>query len=248
MRRIRLAIADDQRLFVDGLQQILSSFEEVEGGELIITAENGKELIDKISESQSLPHVILMDLKMPVMDGLEATREIKKKYPEIKILLLTMYDDVSLITMMMDEGANGYLLKNEDATVLREAINAVVVKDFYFNDYVSKALLLSRKSKKTEPAKYSSYKGNISPRELDVLKLICEEYTTLEIAEKLFITDRTVEGHRRKLLDKTDSKNVAGLVIFACKNGLVDFQNDSRSNPRETNTAWPTGASGSKSG
>lgn len=221
MSSIKLAIADDQVLFLKGLKLLLRSFEEID---LIIEATNGQELIEAISSQQ--PDVILMDLRMPVMDGLEATEKIKATYPNIKIILLTMYDEERLINHMMKIGANGYLLKNEEPGILRAAIKAVVEKEFYFNDYVSKALLrgMQKNHKEIRPWKPND-NLQLTKRELEILDLICKEYTSPEIAKELFISTRTVENHRKSLLGKTGVKNTAGLIIFAIRNQLIEIDN-----------------------
>lgn len=220
MNPIRLAIADDQLLFIKGLKLLISSFEDIQ---LIIEAHNGQELLDAIAKQQ--PEVVLMDLRMPVMDGLEATKRIKAQYPKIKILLLSMYDNERLINHMMKVGANGYLLKNEDPEVLKEAIYAVMEKEFYFTEYVSKALLQGTQKKNKEIRPWKTDRGlNITKRELEILQLICQEYTSHEIAEKLAISKRTVENHRQNIIEKTGVKNTAGLIIFALRNRLVTIE------------------------
>lgn len=222
MNKIKLAIVDDQKLFLKGLKFIIQTFENVE---IILEAFNGQELLSQLESNQ--PDVILMDIKMPVMDGIEATKIIKKRFPEIKIILLTMYNDERLISHVMELGANGYLLKDEDSEVVHQAINAVVEKGFYFNDYVSSALLKQVKGKsKADPTEIftKANNANLSRRELEVLQLICKEYSTKEIGTQLYISARTVEGHRKNLLEKTGVRNVAGLVIYAVKNGLVEME------------------------
>jgi Response regulator containing a CheY-like receiver domain and an HTH DNA-binding domain len=172
----------------------------------------------------NLPDVILLDLQMPEMNGLETTNYVKANFPDIKIILLTLHNNESYISLLMENGANSYLVKNENPEVLEKAIIAVVEKDYFFSDYVSKALL--NKNKKREPLNQGfqiQHKVKFSSRELEILKLICQQYTSPEIAKKLFITVRTVEGHRRNLLEKASVRNTAGLVIFAIKNDLFDF-------------------------
>lgn len=219
MTVVKLAIADDQVLFLKGLRLLIRSFDDVE---LIIEATNGQELIEAIATNQ--PDVILMDLRMPVMDGLEATEKIKALYPDIKIILLTMYDEERLINHMMKVGANGYLLKNEEPHILKEAIQAVVEKEFYFNDYVSKALLrgIQKKHNEIRPWKTGD-SDQLTKREIEVLNLICQERTSAEIADELFISTRTVENHRKSLLTKTGVRNTAGLIIYAIRNQLIDI-------------------------
>lgn len=219
MTAIKLAIADDQVLFLKGLRLLIRSFEDIE---LIIEANNGQELIDAIATNQ--PDVILMDLRMPVMDGLEATEKIKALYPDIKIILLTMYDEERLINHMMKAGANGYLLKNEEPNILKEAIHTVVEKEFYFNDYVSKALLRGIQKNHKEVRPWETIDNlQLTKREMEVLGLICQERTSAEIADELFISIRTVENHRKSLLTKTDVRNTAGLIIYAIRNQLIDI-------------------------
>jgi len=220
MPKIKLAIVDDQVLFLKGLKLLISSFEEVE---LIIQANNGQELLDAIEKEQ--PDVILMDLKMPVMDGLEATERIKANYPEIKVILLTTYDEEKLIHHIMKKGANGYLLKNEEPEILKEAILTVVKKEFYFNEYVSKALLGGMQKRPNEVRPWKSTNNiSLTKREMEVLQLICKEQTSAEIADLLYLSPRTVENHRKNLLEKTGAKNTAGLVIFAIQNQLIELE------------------------
>jgi len=215
---IQLAIADDQRLFLKGMRFIIDTFENID---LVIEAYNGQDLIDKLK--LNTPDVVLLDLKMPVMDGIETTKYLKIHYPDLKIILLSMHNDERLITYMMEIGANGYLLKDEEPEQVKEAIESVMEKDFFFNEYVSKALLKGVKGKnEPTPATISMRAAdNLTKRELEVLQLICQECTTAEIASQLFISVRTVEGHRKNLLEKTGVRNMAGLVIYALKNKLV---------------------------
>lgn len=220
MKPISLAIADDQILFRKGLKLLIHSFE---GIELVIEASNGLELIAAVERNQ--PDVILMDLRMPEMDGLETTGKIKQRFPSIKIILLTMYDEEHLINHMMKLGANGYLLKNEEPEEVEIAIRSVMEKDFYFNDYVSKALLSGLQRPKNEVKNWASgAEASISKREREVLELICREFTSSEIAKELYISIRTVENHRKSLLTKTGSRNTAGLILFAVRNQLIDIR------------------------
>ena len=215
---IKLAICDDQTLFLRGLRYIVNDFDNIE---IILEATSGEELLEKIKKFPA--DVILLDMKMPGMDGIEVTKRLKANLPGIKIILLTMYDDERLITHVMENGANGYLLKNEEPDILKKAIESVMEKDFYFNDYMAKALLKGLKNKGQN--EYLSISSNmpsqITPREREVLQLICQEMTTNEIAKQLFISVRTVEGHRKNLVEKTGVRNTAGLVIYAIKNKLI---------------------------
>lgn len=219
MSTIKLAITDDQVLFVKGLRLLMNSFDNIE---IIIEAHNGQELLDALQNQQ--PDVILMDLKMPVMDGLEATEKVKASYPDIKIILLTTYNEERLINHMMKVGANGYLLKNEEPEILKAAIESVYEKEFYFSDYVSKALLKGMQQKQTEVRPWKGTdQTELTKREVEVLQLICQEYTSSEIADQLYISPRTVENHRKSLLSKTGVRNTAGLIIFAIRNQIVEL-------------------------
>ena len=210
-------IADDHRLFRTGMVAVLK---EIKGITVINEAGNGKELLTKLIHEQ--PDVILMDIKMPEMDGIEATEIVINRYPDVKVIMLTMHDDEQFITHMVDLGAHGYLLKNADVTELELAIHKVMKQGYYFNDKVSEVLLTSLIGKKAKMDKKKKNGLNLSKREHEVLQLICEGFTNSEIAEKLFLSTRTVEGYRYKLCDKVGVKNTAGLVRYAIKNGLVD--------------------------
>jgi DNA-binding NarL/FixJ family response regulator len=215
MSKIKIAIADDYKIYRDGLKVNLSLDDNME---VVQEADNGEDLLNGLAASK--PDVIIMDLKMPIMDGMEATKEVRKKFNAIKVLVVTMYEDDKFIIHMMENGANGYLLKNADSEEIRKSIYSVHETGYYFNDLVNKALL-----------KKLILKGNIKPsfnqniefseRELEVLKLICEEKTAAEIGKELFISSRTVEGHRTKLIEKVGVRNTAGLVMFAIKNEIV---------------------------
>lgn len=215
---INLAIVDDQNIFLKGLRLIIDTFDSIQ---LQFEAKNGVELLDKLEAYQ--PHVILLDLQMPVMDGVTALKLIKEKYPTIKVILLTMFDDERLIQQVIELGANGYLLKNEETENIEKAIHAVVEKDFYLNDYVSKALYRGAQKKNRRQIKLTQngIQVKLTKRELEVLHLICQEYNNAEIAQQLFLSQRTIEAHRRNMLEKTNVKNTAGLVIFAIRNELV---------------------------
>ncbi|MEM0994544.1 MAG: response regulator transcription factor [Bacteroidota bacterium] len=214
---IKIAIADDQRLFLEGMRHIIDAFE---GMELIIEAENGRILLEAFKTQ--VPDVLLLDVKMPEMDGEAVVKQLKIDYSEVKILMLSMYDEERLMTHLMRLGANGYLLKNDSPDIVKVAIQAVHQTGFYFNDRLSKAMLQQLQYKQMASSKSSiAHETQISPREQEVLVLICQELTTAEIAKRLFISIRTVEGHRKNLMEKIGAKNMAGLVKYAVRMGLV---------------------------
>lgn len=215
MKKIRIAIADDYKIYRDGLKVGLAADKNLE---VVLEADNGEDLLKGLSAAA--PDVIIMDLKMPIMDGMEATKEVKKRFSSIKVLVVTMYEDDKFIIHLMENGANGYLLKNAESDEIRKSIYAVYENGYYFNDLVNKALL-----------KKLVMKGNFKPsfnqdidfteRELEVLKLICEEKTAAEIGREIFLSPRSVEGIRQRLIEKVGVRNTAGLVMFAIKNGIV---------------------------
>ena len=210
---IRVALVDDQRLFRGGLSMILSEPADIH---VVFEAGHGKQLLERIAFEPV--DVVILDVEMPVLDGIETLTVLQEKYPATTVLMLTMHDSPRLINQLMENGANGFLLKDENPEVVIEAVRHVADGGIYFRDYVSRALLQGRRSKQRAA---SSFAPRLSERELEVLQLICQECTSKEIAEKLFISSRTVEGHRRSLQEKTGSKNLVGLVLYAVREGLV---------------------------
>ncbi len=213
-KSISVVITDDHRLFRKGIRSLLEEFHFIDH---IYEAGNGLELLELLKLLKSPPGIVLLDIQMPVMDGIEAHRQIRKLYPQQKVIILTMEDDEHFIMYMISEGVNGFLLKNAEPEELEEAITKVYINDFYFPAELSKLVIKSASQKKFEAKNLPDF----TEREMEVLDLICREFTAPEIAEKLEISARTVEGHRRKLLEKSGAKNIAGLVVFALKNKLV---------------------------
>lgn len=220
MQKIKVAIADDHVLFRQGVRMLLENIEEVD---LIFEADNGQELIDQFEEE--IPDVVLMDLRMPVMNGVETTRLVKENYPKTKVIVLTMHNEHQFILSLFQKGVNGYLLKNATKEELKDAILSVYENDYHFNDYISKAMMIGLFGSDDDKWKGEDL-TSLKDRELDVLKMICAEKTSEEIAKTLFLSIRTIEGYRNKLLEKTGAKNTAGLVLYAVRNKLlsVDLQ------------------------
>ena len=218
--KVTIAIADDHTIFRQGLAFIISK---IKNFEVIIEAQDGMDLLQKLEDSPEKPDVILMDLKMPKLDGMETTAKVKDYYPEIKVIILTMMQQEDFILHMFDLGVNGYLVKNTSATELKEAIISVVDKDHYFNDHVSEIMLKGLKRKRVQKPSLSN-KVQLTPREQEVLELICQEYTTTEIADKIFVSHRTVETYRKNLLEKIEAKNTAGLIVRSIKTGIISLE------------------------
>lgn len=216
MKPIKYAIADDHKIFRKGLRLILDDDNELE---CVGEAENGRQLLALLDMAPV--DVILLDLKMPEMDGIEVTKNVRFKHPTIKIVILTMHDDEHYILHLMEAGANGYLIKNADPEEVKTAIHAVQANGYYFNDHVSNIMLKTIMNKNAIAPSFNST-IKLTDKEKEVLKLICQEHTTAEIGEKIFLSPRTVEGIRAMLLEKIGVRNTAGLVIYALKNGIYE--------------------------
>ena len=215
-RAIKIALVDDEVLFRKGIAFLLQREDNIE---IIFEASNGEELLLNLDNHEVLPDIIVMDLKMPVLNGVEATKIIRKSFPEIKIIALTSYDTKSFIANMIQVGAVAYLIKNTTPKDLIHTINEVANKGFYYNDNVLKTIQETIVSSKNSKGHLET--SFLSPREIEILQLICQQKTTLEIADHLFLSPRTVEGHRNNLLLKTESRNIAGLVVYAIQNEIA---------------------------
>ena len=211
-----MAIADDHKIFRKGVILSLRPYNNIK---FVQEAENGDELLAGIAESA--PDVVLMDLRMPGKDGIETTKIISKQYPHIYVLVLSMHEDERFVSHMMENGANGYLLKNAEPQEIKRAIMDVYEKGYYLNNFVNRILIKKAHSKqKTLPSLNNDI--TISDKEKEVLQYICMEFTAQEIAQKMEISPRTVEAIKDRLMERFGSKNTAGLVFFAVKNNLVD--------------------------
>ena len=219
-KKIKIVIADDEQLFVKGISFLL---QKEDNFVILFEAENGQILIDSIESSSVRPNVILMDLKMPILNGVETTKIIHKRFPDIKIIALTSYGGKSFITNMIDVGASSYLLKNTSPKEMIKTINEVHTKGFYYDNTVIKIIHENLLSSSGKRIKSDLDKNLLSKREKEILELICDQFTTSEIAKKLFISPRTVDGHRNNLLLKTGSKNLAGLVIYGIQKKLIEL-------------------------
>ncbi|GLR15590.1 response regulator [Portibacter lacus] len=212
---IKIGIVDDHKIFRDGVTSII---EDVENMEVIWSTSNTKETIASLA--QSLPDVILMDISLGSESGITLTKEILITYPEVRILALSMHFEDNYIVKILEAGAKGYILKDSGSEEMLRAINTVNNGNTYYSNHVS-SVLIKHITQGTKPTG-RSLEVPLTKRELEVLKLIAEEYSNPEIAEKLYISIRTVDTHRRNLLDKLDVKNTAGLVKYAMKIGITE--------------------------
>ena len=217
MPDVLVAIADDHKIFSQSLAMLIDA---VSDFKLLFIASNGLDFLEQINSGKSLPHVALLDIDMPGMNGIELNKILHKKHPEIKVIMLSVHLEEQLITQVIEDGAASYLSKNCDKNDLIKAIRMVCEEGLYINQLTLKALTLSAKTKSKTVKEQKQLPSGLSQREIEVLQLICKEYSNTEIAQMLYISPRTVEGHRNNLLIKTGCRNSAGLVLFALKNNL----------------------------
>ena len=216
---IRIAVVDDQHLFRQGLCVLIKSIGRFE---LVAEAENGRILLEQLKQLPTLPDIVLIDMNMPELNGVELNDILQRDYPVVKVIVLTVHNQERYIRKMTEAGASGYLIKDCTADELVLAIETVHRTGFYFNVHALKALQQSLRQKSTAIRNINNIPIELTERELEVLQLICHEFTNPEIAVKLFLSIRTIEGHRNSLLAKTGCRNTAGLVIFAIRYGLFE--------------------------
>ncbi len=216
---IKVIIADDHVLYRAGVKTALSSKKDIK---IIAEADNGMHLINLLKTVQA--DVILLDIQMPIMDGIAALPEVKKLCPQTKIIMLTMVDDNSMITKLMELGANSYLTKNSDSEIIYEAIKTCYEQEYYFNSLTNKALLSNLKQRNVAaPHQMSATMDvHLNDKETTILRLMCEEKSTKEIADMVDLSPRTVEAIRDKLKVKTGSKSTAGLIMYAVKHKIIE--------------------------
>ncbi len=216
MNTITVGIADDHKIFRKGVILSLRQYTNIS---FVFEAENGEELLKELETTQ--PDVVLMDLRMPGKDGIETTKEVSKKYPDVKVLILTMFEDERFVSHLMENGANGYMLKNADPSEIKKAIMEVMARGYYLNNFVNRVLLKKSANRaKTIPSLNNEIM--MSDKEKEVVRLLCMEFTASEIAIKMEISPRTVESIKDRLMERFGLKNTAGLVFFAVKNNMID--------------------------
>lgn len=211
-----IVLVDDHSLLRSGLATLVES----QGNTVLFEADDGKDFITKL-DTNYLPHIVLMDINMPEMDGFETTQWLKQNHPDVRVLALSMYDNETSIIRMLKCGARGYILKDSEPAELKEAITALMERGFYYSDLVSGKLMhaINKMDDETDGLK------NLAPlndRETDFLKYACTEMTYKEIADKMFVSPRTIDGYRDALFERLKLKTRVGLVMYAIKNGIVN--------------------------
>jgi two-component system invasion response regulator UvrY len=218
MQIIKVAVVDDHKLFRDGIVELIKGFS---GYEVLIEADNGKDFINQIS-AQNMPELVLLDLNMKVMDGFETAQWLRKHYPSIKILVLSMYENENAIISMLRLGARGYVLKDIRKQELQQAISSLVTKGYYYTELVTGKLIHAINAF-DDPKEGASYKdlASLNAKETEFLKLACTELTYKDIADKMCLSVHTIDGYRDALFEKLKIKSRVGLVLFAIKNKIV---------------------------
>lgn len=212
MNILQAFIVDDHAIFRQGLTLMLNKINNIK---VIGEAENGKEFIENLEKYN--PDLVFLDIKMPEMDGIEAAKKAFELKPALKIIVMTMFEEPAYFHKMVDLGVQGFLLKNAEMMEIRKAISRIAENDTYFSEF------LLKKFKEDGATETEKVNIKFSKREKEVLDELCQGLSNQEIAEKLFISPRTVDGHRANLLSKTNSKNTVSLVLYAVKNNLVEL-------------------------
>ena len=211
----KVALTDDHKLLRNGLSGLINSFDDYE---VIIEADNGKDLQSKMT-NDNLPDLVLIDINMPLMDGFATAQWIKQTYPLVKVMALSMYDNENSIIRMFKAGAKGYILKDSEPHELKAALDSIMTKGYYYSELVSGKLIhsINKLDEDTDVRNLIQ----LNDREIEFLKLACTEMTYKEIAEKMFLSPRTIDGYRDVLFEKLGLKTRVGLVMYAIKNGIV---------------------------
>jgi DNA-binding NarL/FixJ family response regulator len=215
--KIKVLITDDHALFRQGVRAALNFRSDID---FLGEAENGMQLLTMLKYLE--PDVILLDIQMPIMDGIATLPEIRKIKPDVKVIMLTMHNEITLISKLMGLGANSYLTKDSDSDTIYQAIKTCFENEFYFNEFTNRAMLNGLRTQQTAPTVGGPEDADLSDKEIHVLKLMCDEKSTKEIAEIVEISPRTVEAIRDRLKMKTGAKTTAGLILYAVKHGLIE--------------------------
>jgi len=216
LTKTKVAVVDDHVLLRTGLANFIRGFDQYD---IIFEADNGKDFINRLA-GHDMPDVVLLDINMPEMDGFETSLWLKRNHPAVKVLALSMYDNENAIIRMLKNGAKGYVLKDIDPAEFKAALDALVRKGFYYSDLVTGKLVhaVNSNEESDQPVRKLI---NLSDREIDFLKFACSEMTYKEIADKMYLSPRTIDGYRDALFEKLNCKTRVGLVMYAIKNGVV---------------------------
>jgi DNA-binding NarL/FixJ family response regulator len=216
--KTKIALADDHVLLRNGLANLIRDFDY----EVLFEADNGEDFLKKV-KSHGVPDIVLMDINMPVMDGYDTTSWLRKNLPHVKVLALSMYDDENAVLRMLRSGAKGYILKDVDPSELKSALSAILTKGFYHSELVTGKLIHTINNLDNPEGSSVKEIFGLNNREIEFIKLTCTELTYKEIAEKMYLSPRTIDGYRDALFDKLGLKSRVGLVLFAIKNGIVNI-------------------------
>jgi DNA-binding NarL/FixJ family response regulator len=211
---IKLAVVDDHTLFRKGIIAILQDYHAFK---VVLEASNGEDLIGQLQKKKV--DVVLMDIQMPIMDGIEATEQLQYKYEGMKIIILTQFNEEGFIHHLISKGAHGFLLKNQEIEDIVDAIYGVIENGFYFNDRVPRGMVKVLMNNKNIDPDFEEV--SLTDKEIEIVRLISEELTNREMAERLQVSIRTIEGHKERILDKTKTKNSVGIVMYAMRHKLV---------------------------
>jgi len=213
---IKVAVVDDHHIFRSGVVALLSDYKDME---VVLQASNGMDLLNQLRSKRHTPHVVLLDIEMPEMNGIETTLLLKKEFPKTKIIILTMHNEEEFIFDLMSKGANGFLPKDKSVDAVIDAIYAVMQKGYYYNDQITQAIIKGNSGSLKAPQLLS--KAALTDREIEIVKLICEQKTNKEIGEILFISARTVDHHKNNIFTKIGTKTTIGIVMFAMQTRLI---------------------------
>jgi DNA-binding NarL/FixJ family response regulator len=212
MGQIKIAIIDDHDLFREGIRLVVG---QIENFEVIFDTSNGNIFLEFLKNS--LPDVVLMDISMPIIDGVETTQKAVELRPNLNVIALTMFSDMTHYTQMINAGVKGFILKKSNKFELQQAINAVFSGGNYFSQEILQKMAF-------QSVHFSAGCNQLTHRELDIINLVCKGLTSQEIADKLFISQKTVEVHRTKIFRKTDVRNIGELIVWAIKNNYFTIE------------------------
>lgn len=219
MQKIKIALVDDHKLFREGLAELISAFSSYK---VFLEADNGKNFMEKLNH-KDLPDLVILDISMPEMDGYETAQWLRQHFPEIKILVLSMFDNESAIIRMMRLGVKGYILKDIRKVELKAALDSLTVKGYYYSDLVTGKLIRTISTMDEDRPQSVKDVMSLSQREIEFLKWACTELTYREIADRMCLSVHTIDGYRDALFEKLGVKSRTGIVMFAVKNAIVDI-------------------------